>query len=182
MSEPTIAELERRYKEAEAAHLALLDEQAALTEAQRALHPKRKVAARAAAAARAAWETARRGGPLEPAEVAEALHQAGYNDPASLFVFERAVYLAPLPYAVWVRPLTREGQRLPWGRVRDAVRDAGYEVRQAPQKRYPLKGEKTTGWYQAIAVRRPVLEEHLTAAEDEAAWPEEVATMAEAAD
>jgi hypothetical protein len=158
MGEPTMAELEQRFKEAAEASSALTAEHLALTEAQLALHPKIKAAMVAEASARAAWETARRGGPLEPEEVAEALRQAGRNDPERLFAFERAGSLAALPYAVWVRPLTRAGQQLPRGMVWEPLLEAGYEVRLAHEKRYRLEGETATAYYPVTVVQRPVLE------------------------
>lgn len=167
MSETTIAELEQRLEESDRAHLALCTEEQALSAALVAHLQKVKASAVTAAAARAAWETARRGGPLEPQAVTEELRRAGLSDPEGLFVFERAEVLAPLPYAVWVRPRTLEGHQLPWPVVRDPLLDAGYEVRKAREQRYRLTGETAAEFFPVMEVQRPVLEAHRTAAEVE---------------
>ena len=185
MTESTIADLEQRYKDADAAYLALLDEQTVLSDAQLAFFPRLHAGAVAATEARAAWETARRGGPLEPGEVLETLRREGAWEPeqfTALFLVERAAALAPLPYAIWIRPRTREGHQWPWVAVREPLLEAGYVVRKAHEKRYRLKGEQATGWYSVMVVERAVLEEHRTVADDDAAWQEEVEMMARASE
>lgn len=160
MNARMVADLEQRLEEADAAHLAMLDEQQALLQTQIAFYPKLKASVQTAAEARAAWETARRGGPLEPGAVAADLRRAGLHEPEQLFHFERAGQLAPLPCTVWVRPRTPEGYSMPWAVVRDELLEAGYEVRLAHEKRYRLQGATETRYYQVMEVQRPVLEAH----------------------
>jgi hypothetical protein len=149
----TLAELEQRVKETEAAYRAVTEEELALSEAHSAVFPKVKAAAIAQSEARAALETARRGGPLAPEVVAEALREAGY-DHVEDFIVEPATTTVPLPYQVRVRPATREGQQMPWLVIRDALTDAGYEVSSDGQRRYRLKGEPRAEWYSVMAVQR----------------------------
>ena len=140
MNETTVAELEQRVDEARAACRAASEASRAASEALIAALQKDKEAMAAETEARAAWETARRGGPLEPAVVAAELRRTGLHDVERLFVFERAGYSAPLPYEVWVRPLTPEGEQVPWTTMAEPLLQAGYWVRPAHQQRYRLRG------------------------------------------
>lgn len=105
----TLAELEQRVEEAGAIARALDAEYMALVEAQLALHPKVRAATVAACEARAAMDTARRGGPLAPEDVMAALVDAGLTDARRDFTVEPVTMVVPLPYQVQVKPATQEG-------------------------------------------------------------------------